>query len=132
MGNVLLSTAVVPTDFCFTSWQESWPSLVALLSGQFNRSGTGINFGNQVPAMIDQDKPWFRTNSDGTPDRLYSFSGGLWLAKHPLPPGAVIMYEGTEASIETFDGGEGGPIGPTFGAFWEKVSEMNARSPIGP
>lgn len=42
------------------------------------------------------------------------------------------MYEGTEASIDTFDGGEAGPVTSISGPMWEKVSELDAKFPLGP
>ena len=132
MGNVLISSSAFPEGACYGLTQSSWYGLVALLSGQFNRDGTGINFGNSVPATIDEDKPWFRTNADGTPDKWYAHTSGLWLSRHPDFPGKVVMYEGTEASVETLDGGEAGAAAPYTGQMWEIVSEMEGRSPIGP
>lgn len=100
----------------------------ASLSGTLNT----FNFGNNTPAAVDQDKPWLRLNSDGTIDRWYVFSSGLWLSPHYQCPGQVILYEGTLASIDTFDGGEVAPVTATTGPFWERVTSMDARSPIGP
>jgi len=42
------------------------------------------------------------------------------------------MYEGTDASIDAFDGGETAAITNISGPFWEKVTEMEAKSPIMP
>lgn len=132
MGNVAISTAVVPSDFCWVDAATSWPQLVALLSGNIARSGLGVNVGPNFPAAIDTDKPWFRTNGDGTPDKWFIYSGGQWLSKHPDFVGKVVMYEGTDASIPLLDGGDGNPITPTTGAFWEVVTQLAARSPMGP
>lgn len=57
---------------------------------------------------------------------------GAWISLHPLPPGAVMMYEGSEASITTFDGGEAGAVTSISGPMWEKVTQLNARFPVGP
>lgn len=129
---VTLSTASVPAGYCGGSVQEVWPYLVALLTAELAGSNYTFNFGPTTPAPDDQDKPWFRTDSDGNPDRLYVFSDGVWLAKHPIPAGAVWMYEGLEADIETFDDGEAGTITATTGPMWEKVSAANGRFPVGP
>lgn len=42
------------------------------------------------------------------------------------------MYEGTAASIETYDGGEAGVVTDTTGPMWERVTQLDARFPIGP
>jgi microcystin-dependent protein len=57
---------------------------------------------------------------------------GAWLSRHPDAAGKVIMFEGAEADIPTFDGGEAGAVTDISGPMWEKVSEMDARMPIGP
>ena len=131
MGNVLLSTTGLPEDYCFTTSNQLALDIIANSTGNFVTS-TIFSTGNATPSVANQDKPWFRYNSDGTPDGWYVYVSGNWLSKHPQVPNQVIMYEGTEASIVTFDGGEAGAITPTTGAFWEKVSQMDARSPIGP
>lgn len=129
---VQITTSSVPTGYCPANLQEAWPFLVSLLLAELAGSNSTFNFGPTTPAPDDQDKPWFRTNTDGTPDRLYVFSNGYWISKHPIPAGAVWMYEGLEATIETFDGGEAGVVTATSGPMWEKVDEMDGRFPIGP
>lgn len=42
------------------------------------------------------------------------------------------MYEGSLASIETYDGGEAGAVTATTGPMWERVTQLDARFPIGP
>lgn len=132
MGNVTISIASLPGTLCYSNPQQDWPLLASYLSANLNGNLNTFNVGNSVPSADNRDKYWFRDNSDGTPDAVYRYSGGYWLSKHPLPPLAVIMYEGTEASIDTFDGGEVAPVTNIAGPFWEKVTEMAGRSPIMP
>lgn len=129
---VTVSTASVPTDYCYRGPQLDWPFFVSLLMAELAGANYTFNFGPTTPAPDDQDKPWFRTNVDGTPDRLYVYSGGSWVAKHAIPAGAVWLYEGAEGSIPTFDGGEAGVVTATTGPMWEKVSQLDGRFPIGP
>lgn len=132
MGNVTISTSTVAEGFC-PSWMiEKWPELVALLTANLNGALNVFNYGSSTPAPADQGKPWLRLNADGTPDRTYSYSGGNWISLHALPAGSVMMYQGTEASIDTFDGGEVAAVTATTGPMWEKVDEMDGRFPIGP
>lgn len=132
MGNVNLSIATIPAGICYSTPQTDWPLQVSYMAAALAGTLNTHNFGNSVPSADNRDKPWIRTNSDGTPDALYVYSGGYWLSKHPSPPGLVVMYEGTEASIDTFDGGEAGAVTTIAGPFWEKVTEMAAKSPIMP
>jgi hypothetical protein len=130
--DVIIQTADVPEGYCATSFREAWAFGVSLLSAQTSGNSTTFNFGPDTPVPDDQDKPWLKTDSANLPERWYAFSNGAWVSRHPLPAGSVIMYEGSEASIETFDGGEAGAITATTGPMWEKVSSMNGRMPIGP
>lgn len=128
---VTISTAQVPSTYCPSGIQTDWPFLVSLLAAETNCSA--YNFGPTVPGPDDQDKPWLRTDpTTGLVDRWYVFVGGDWVAKHPTAAGTIIMWEGAEGSIPTFDGGEAGIVTATTGPMWEKVSQMDGRFPMGP
>lgn len=108
-----------------------WQELVALLSVNVP-DGFRWLIQSTTPDPEDRIWPWYRLDGGGLPIRPYIYAGGAWLSKHPLPPGSVMMWEGAEANIPTFDEGEAGAITTTTGAFWEKVAEMNGKIPIGP
>lgn len=130
---VNITTTSVPDDYCPTSLQEAWPFLTSLLQATLSGSNTTFSFGPDPPDNPnDQDRPWLKTDANGRPERWYVFVDGAWISRHPSAPGTVIMYEGTEASIETFDGGEPGIVAVQQGPMWEKVSSMDARFPVGP
>lgn len=105
---------------------------MTLIQGTLEGNVQSINFGSTTPAAADRDKPWFRIGADGTPDKFYSYSNGSWLARHPIVPGIVCLYEGSSASITTLDGGESAVITTTTGPFWEQVTQMAGRVPLGP
>lgn len=127
---VTITTASVSEDFCPSTLREAWPLLVSLLGAEI--SGMAFfNYGNTTPSPDNQDKPWRRLNTNGTPDREYDYVGGVWLARHPVAPGTIIMYDGAEATIDTFDGGEAGTVSETTGPMWERVTALNARFPLG-
>jgi len=130
-GNVNITTSSVPQGFCFTDWQTSWPTLVALLSGNLP-GDPSFNFGSATPSAANQGKAWFRLNADGSPDRWYVFTSGVWAAKHPAAQGTIIMWEGAEVDIPTFDGGEVAAVTAFTGPMWERVTEMDGRFPVGP
>lgn len=108
-----------------------WQELVGLLTVTMP-DGTKIVIGNPVPAPEDRIWPWFRTNTDGTPDRWYVYALGAWLSRHPDFVGKVIMWEGDIANVATLDGGENTAVSVTTGPFWERVVEMNGRVPLQP
>lgn len=118
--------------YCFVSFEKLALDIVSGIAGEVSGSASFINYGNTTPPPDDRTKPWFRTNADGTPDDTYTFVNGAWVAKHHLLPGAVILYRGSEASIETYDGGEAGAITATTGPMWQKLSTMDGRFPLGP
>lgn len=126
-----VTSETVPEGLECVVTNPRWQSLIELLSVTLP-DGFKWNFGNTTPAAPDRIWPWLRTEADGKPDGVYVYAGGFWLKRHTIAPGTVIMWEGAEANIETFDGGEAGAITDTTGAFWEKVSEMNGRIPVGP
>lgn len=126
-----VSSSTVPADKeCIIS-NANWQDLVGLLTVTL-ADGSKINIGNTEPAPADRGWPWFRLESDGTPDRVYIYANGQWLSRHPDFVGKVVMWEGDIANIATLDGGEAGAVSTTSGPFWERVTEMDARFPIGP
>jgi hypothetical protein len=133
MGQTVnISTSDVPPSYCPSSIQVDWPFLVALLSAELAGANFTFNYGPDTPAPDDQDKPWFKTDANFLSERWYTFSSGAWVSLHPEAPGSVKMYEGLEATIETYDGGEAGTVTATTGPMWEKVTALNGRFPLGP
>lgn len=120
----------VPEGLCFDNWSDAIPVMVQYMFARFN--GNEINTGSSTPAAEDRDKPWFRTNSDGTDDGVWTFYNGFWIQKHPLPTGAIILWEGAVANIDTYDGGETAAVTNITGPFFERTTTLDARSPIGP
>lgn len=125
-----VTSASVPAGLSCVITDAKWQELVALLSVLLP-DGVKIIVDDSEPGPSDRDAIWYRLNGDGTPDRIYIYANGSWMSKHPVATGAIIMYRGTEASIDTFDGGSAGVITPTTGPFWAKVTELNARFPLG-
>lgn len=93
-----------------------------------------FNDGDTTPTPDNQAFPWTPTSFSGSnpPAFIYHFVDGAWIMPNPMPTGAVIMFRGLEADIDTFDGGEIGAITATTGPMWAKVSALDARIPIGP
>lgn len=119
-----------PPGLCYTTLSADIPIIAQYLRALFN--GNEWNTGSSTPPAENRDRPWARTNSDGTPDGVWFYSGGFWLQKHEAATGLVAMYEGSLASIDTFDSGEVGVVSSMTGPFWEPVTQMAARSPIHP
>src|SRR6185503_15276765 len=114
----------VPDDLCFDNWSAAIPIMAQYLFARF--TGNEINTGSSTPAAADRTKPWIRANSDGTDDGVWQFYNGFWIQKHPLPQGAIIMWEGAIAAIDAYDGGETAAVTNITGPFWERMTEMDA------
>lgn len=86
------------------------------------------------PDVDDRDKVWIRTvaNAPAFP-LMWVFFNGAWVAKFPsaASSGIIVLYEGTAGSVDTLDGGTAGPVTTDSGPFWEIVTTMAGRVPIG-
>lgn len=123
----------VPDGLCYTNPSYDLPNLIApYLRAVF--SGNEVNTGSSTPAAADRGKPWIRTNSDGSDDGVWVFYNGYWVQKHPDFVGKIVFAPiGTPAaSIDALDGGETAAITAITGPFWEIVTELAAKSIIGP
>jgi hypothetical protein len=136
--NVILTPGVLPQGYCFTSLQQYYTDIINITLAQLPGVFTTFNFGPNLPDPADQDKPWIRTNVDGSLDRVYTFSG-LWLSPHAVPPSSQErrMWGGTEESLWAYDGGDGtdptsSPPTETSGAMWKVDHDFDFRFPVGP
>ena len=121
------------------SWQtvlnEFFKAVTAYLPGNYSL----FTFGNTTPAVDDQDKPWIRTNVDGSPDRIYVYFNGKWVSPHPITAGGnerKIWVGANDVTLWGYDGGDEndpGSVTPTAttGAMWEIDTAFNDRIPMG-
>lgn len=131
--NVTLQSAPVPQGFCALT-DAQWQILVHLMTATVNLIQGPINKSITEPAADQRAFPWYRLLADGSPDRIYNYVNGMWLSRHPLPPGTIIISELTVDEVPLFDGGEGTnetDSFPTTGPMWKRVDELSARFPIG-
>lgn len=138
---VPVQTASVPANFCFEGFNSSsWLELVNLMFVRIQAGNGYMTKGTTTPGATERDFPWLRLEADLTPDRIYVYLGGDWISPHPVPPpaiagtGMVQLWEGSEANIEFIDGNTDAPgtaVTDRTGAFWEKVTGMEGRVPIG-
>ena len=133
-ANVTISADVLSSDFCHENWPATFAAWAALLHGTLPGTFSSFNFGNAVPDPADQDKPWIRTNADGTLDGLYVFAGGYWARPYPVPASAPErrIWEGTTTLLETYDGGANVAVTDYTGPFWEVDTNYAARMILAP
>lgn len=129
---MMTSMGILPQS-CFSTEQQRANVFAQSLQVLFPDSATVMNFGNATPSVDQQDFPWIRINSDGTPDKTYVFYNGFWCAQNPTPANSPvsILYAGTLVSIDTYDGGETGTVGVMTGPMWTVDATMTGVFPIG-
>lgn len=119
-----------PEGTCFASEQERALAIVENLRGFLPGNYSTYVIQSATPDPEDQDKVWI---ADDGRQYLFELPGlGAWVSRHPMAPGSIMFYGGTEASIPTFDGGEAGAISDAAGPMWEKVSASDARFILTP
>lgn len=130
---ILLSPPVFPDGYCPQSEQQRANDIASGIGAQLPGNYIVWNYGDTVPAVEDQDKPWMRTFPDGSPDRVYVFFDGAWVAPHPVPASGDErrIWVGTTDDLETYDGGEAGTVSDAEGPFWEVDHDFDGRIPIG-
>lgn len=133
--NVLLTPGTLPQGYCFTGLQQYYNDIIGLTLAQIPGSLSLFNFGANVPDPADQDKPWIRTNADGTLEGIYTYSG-VWSRPHPVPAGdnERRIWVGTEAQLWSYDGGDGtdpAAATDTTGSMWAIDTAFDFRFPVG-
>lgn len=123
----------LPYRFTHFDWDVTMRTMFGCLTVTLPGSFSLFNFGNDQPAVEDRDKPWFRLNADGSPDKWWVWFNGIWVNRHPIEASdlSLRLYRGDAASVDTYDGGSAGAITETSGPMWAIDSEMEGRSPIG-
>jgi hypothetical protein len=132
MSTIVSITNTSLGSTCYATEQARLNDYVNHMLATFPATFTGLHVGPSAPT--GGENAWFKTTLDGAtyyPDKLYYYNGSQWLAKHPIFEGAIWMYYGSIASIDTFDGGSAGAITAVTGPMWAEVAGMRAKFPVG-
>lgn len=125
----------LPSGYCWPASPQTFANDFADAAvAQFPDTIQGVIISDAEPAVSDRDKLWIRTSGGAPVTPLgWVFFNGQWVAKHPEPPSSskIILYEGTSGSIDTLDGGAAGAVSVNSGPFWEIVTSMAQRVPVG-
>lgn len=131
---------------CYQNEQQRANGFANALSVDFPATATVLNYGSPTPDVDQQQFPWFRLNSDGTPDALYSYYNGNWVRAHPVPPqdAGLVFYNDSLSNLALYQGGEGNyvtaidgtitptiPITATTGPMWQVNVAMQGMFPLG-
>lgn len=133
---ITLVPPTLPNGYCPdgpNAYQQFANDLIDGTTATVAAGNTGYNYGNNIPGTSDQNKPWLRLFGDGTPDRWYVYSSGVWIAKHQSPASGSErrMWVGIEADLVNYDGGAAGSITATTGAMWAVDHAFDFRMPLG-
>jgi len=129
---VNLVAGTVSNDTCFGTVSDLYNTFINLTTAYVDGDYSLFSFGDAVPSVDDEDRPWIRTIG-GVPDKIYIHYNGAWVSKHPVPSGGGErrLFTGAVADIDTYDGGLAGTATDTSGPFWERDTAMNGLLPIG-
>lgn len=139
-----VTPGTLPQGFCPPSEQARLNAFAAALGITFPLSLGNFSYGNSVPISDMQGFPWYRLNSDGSPDGWYTYFNGSWVRPNPVPandPACLRFFTGPYASIATYDGGDTNPLGDASGPMWMVAGQttggatdygtLGGRLPIG-
>lgn len=131
---VTLIPGTLPSGYCFRGYQQLYNDFftfaTAFLPGEFR----AVNFSTSEPVAEERDRPWFRLNPDGSPDRWYVYYNGQWVSPYEVPPSSDErrLWVGIAVDLETYDGGSAGAVTATTGPFWEVDTDFAGKVIVGP
>jgi hypothetical protein len=134
----VVNVGSLPPAAKFPDWQTLVNEIGKILNVYLPGAYSPINYGSTTPTAENQDRPWVRTNVDGSPDRVYVYYNGKWVSPHPITGASSYraLWVGSLASLYSFDGGDGTDptvIAPTAttGAMWQEDTDFQDKIPMG-
>lgn len=132
-----ISPPVLPLDACYPGGPQGEQlranayfagARVTIPSGLL-----GIVMGTTTPTVDQQSYAWLKLDTNGAYINLFTFSGGVWVAPHPIPPSSSerILWADSLANLALYQGGDAGAITPTTGAFWVEDTDFTDKIPKG-
>lgn len=132
---VVIQVGTLPPGVTFPDYQSLVNEIAKTLTAYLPGAYAPMNTGNATPSADNQDRPWARENVDGSPDRIYTFFNGKWVARHPIDPSSSSrqLWVGTLEALRSYDGGDGTTDAPTAttGAMWVEDEDFRDRIPMG-
>ncbi len=134
--NVTTVPGSLPAGYCWPASPQTYYNdiidiLSAYISGEFNL----FAFGASEPDPASRGLPWIKVDALNNFDGLYTYGQfSVWARPHPTPASGDErrLWVGTEASLQTYDGGEIAAVTATTGPFWEVDHDFDFRVPLGP
>jgi len=130
--NLVVIAPVLPPGSCVS---PEVPALIGKTQVLFPSNYSLFITGPNEPTVEQRDYSWLKTNSTtGVLIGVFQWSAlfGKWLKYHfpngNVPSNERLLYVSTEASLESFDGGEPGSVTATTGPFWEKDKDTTGAT----
>lgn len=89
-------------DSCPSTMTELITLLNLLVTSTVNGAFSTFTMGSSIPAVNDQDKPWFKLDAQGRPLGAYKYYNGNWRRLYNVPVGTIVMFTGDPSGL--FDG----------------------------
>lgn len=136
---VTMIPGTIPPGLCFATDQQRYNFFISQTTAFLQAGFTGINIGNSEPGVEDRANPWFKLNGDGSPDKIYYFYAGQWLAPNPeaaSSPRRIIWTGALDglSGLSGYDGGDGVASATptaTTGPMWVPDLSFSFAIPMG-
>jgi hypothetical protein len=121
--SIPLNIGVLPNNFCPATYQDILNGFGAQLSVTIPSGTGGISISTTKPS--NTANIWFQVDALGRYIRTYLYGQGAWLSAHPNQPGLTQWWFAALPNFATFDGGDGGALGPQSGSMWQQATDSN-------
>lgn len=122
-NSIIVNPTPVPPGVCLPGDANALIQFVAqYLSVEFNQQINFFNAGSTTPSVSNQDKPWFRTDSQGRPMGWYVYYNGAWRRSLTEAVGTLKEFTGSPAGV--FDATGKGIVG----SMWDGWAICNGQN----
>lgn len=126
---IVLLASPPPTGTCYPSeYNQVFVDVANYVRGILSGTTSFIIQGATEPDPADRDKLWAK--DDGFIYGFNLYGQGKWVSKYWPPAGANgfrMWWDGSEADLNTFDGGDGGIVTATGGTFWVRDTNYDGK-----
>lgn len=142
MSLLPITFGTLPAPACYATEQERLAAFSQAQNAILNVSGSNVIVSDVDPRTINPtygngSYVWFKTSAgtDYPAGTTFFMYNGSWSTPHPLPPLSISLLPTGKliSDIGNWDGGVStDAITDTTGPFWEEVTELKGRFPMGP
>ncbi len=133
---ITLLPGTLPEGYCWPGGvggpQQYNFDIVSLIQASLNQNFPGVYVGptSDPPPADQRDRAWINTDNQ----KIYQYLNGAWRTKYKFINSTTsflgLIWTGTLANLETFDGGSAGAVSDTTGPLWVAIAAFAGRVPI--